>query len=124
MILSDALSRRADAEEQKEKNRSAVLLPDNLFVQILDTSLTKTIFTKESEYDASVLERLQFLLEQPDAEDSDWTINTKHKEPSIFYKGRKYIPQNTELRRKILQQCHDHSTAGHPGAATTYLHVS
>ena len=59
MILSDALSRRADAEEQKEKNRTATLLPDNLFVRLLDTEFTKnTLIPNESEYDNSVLERL------------------------------------------------------------------
>jgi len=124
MILSDALSRRADAEEQKEKDRTAVLLPDDLFVRLLDTHISNIVIKNESEYDPSVLERLRFLLEQPNAEDSDWTLNTKHKDPIIFYKGRKYVPRNTELRRKVLQQCHDHPTAGHPGAATTYLNVS
>ena len=90
MVLSDALSRRADAEEQIVKNRTATLLPDNLFVRLLDTELSKNLLLKE--YNESVLERLQFLLEHPDAEDSKWTINTKHKEPIIFYKGRRYIP--------------------------------
>ena len=122
MILSDALSRRADAEEQKEKNRTATLLPDNLFVCALDTEISKTLNSKE--YDEPVLERIRFLLEQPDAEDSEWTIDNKTKTPTIFYKGRKYIPRNTEMRRKVLQECHDHPTAGHPGAATTYLNVS
>jgi hypothetical protein len=74
MILSDALSRRADAEERKEKDQTAVLLPDNLFVQILDTRLTKLLTEKESEYDENVLERLRFFLEQPDAEDPEWTL--------------------------------------------------
>ena len=59
MVLSDALSRRADAEERKEKDRTAILLPDDLFVRILDTTLTKTALAlKESEYDDTVLERL------------------------------------------------------------------
>ena len=80
MILSDALSRRADAEERKEKDRSAVLLPDNLFVQVLDTSFTKLLSQKESEYDDRVLERLQFFLEEPNAEDPDWTFDKKHGE--------------------------------------------
>jgi hypothetical protein len=124
MILSDALSRRADAEERKEKDRTAVLLPDNLFVQMLDTGFAKLLSGKESEYDDHILERLRFLLEQPDADDPEWTIEKKYGNLTIFYKGRQYVPRNTKLRRDILQKHHDHPTAGHPGAATTYLHVS
>src|SRR5258706_14060370 len=124
MILSDALSRRADAEELKEKDRTETLLPDNLFVRLLDIKFTKLLSKEETEYDVPVLERLNFLEEHPDAEDPDWTIENKHGKIAIFYKGRKYIRRNTELRRKILQQCHDHPTAGHPGAATTYLHIA
>ena len=96
MVLSDALSRRADAEERKEKDRIATLLPDNLFVRILDTEISKTLTNKE--YDEPVLERLRFLLEHPNAEDPEWTIDIRNKEPTIFYKGRKYVPRNTELR--------------------------
>ena len=122
MVLSDALFRRANAEELKEKNRTETLLPDNLFVRVLDTEISKTLASKE--YDEPVLERLRFLLEQPNAEDPDWTIDTSLKTPMIFYKGRKYIPRNTEMRRQILEESHNHPTAGHPGSATTYLNVS
>ena len=69
MVLSDTLFRRADAEEKIVKNRTATLLPDNLFVCLLDTELLKKLLPKE--YDESVLERLQFLLEHPNAEDSE-----------------------------------------------------
>jgi hypothetical protein len=40
MILSDTLSRRADAEELKEKDRTATLLPSHLFVNLLDTEFS------------------------------------------------------------------------------------
>ena len=37
-----------------------------------------------------------------------------------FTKEKNYIPQNTELRREIVQNFHDHETAGHPGEIGTY----
>ena len=125
MILSDALSRRADNEEQKEKSRITTLLPNQLFINLLDTEFSELLKkTKETEYDPSVLAKLRFLSEEPDAEDPDWTIQKNNGQPIIFYQGRKYAPNKPGLRRKILYQFHDHETAGHPGAATTYFHVS
>jgi hypothetical protein len=125
MILSDALSRRADAEELKEKDRTKTLLPDHLFVNLLDTEFPNLLVKiNTSDYDKSVLERLRFLTEEPDAEDPDWTITTTNKRPIIFYKGKKYVPRSPELRKKILQEYHDHPTASHPGAATTYFNLS
>jgi hypothetical protein len=125
MVLSDALSRRADAEELKEKDRTATLLPDHLFVNLLDMEFSNLLSKiKESDYDESVLSRLRFLTDQPDADDPDWTIQIVKKQPIIFYKGKRYAPKDPELRRKILQEYHDHPLAGHPGAATMYFNLS
>jgi len=74
-------------------------------------------------YDKPALERLNFLTQEPDTDDPDWTI-LKDKKPILFYKGKKYVPINNELRRTILKEFHNHETASHPGAATTYFHVS
>jgi transposase InsO family protein len=125
MILSDSLSRRADAEELKEKDRTAILLPDNLFVQILDTEFSKALANiKNEEYDKSVLERLRYLLNEPEEIDPDWRVIKDNGQPIILYQNRKYVPRNNKLRREVLQQYHDHETAGHPGAATTYFLLS
>jgi hypothetical protein len=98
MILSDALSRRADAEELKEKDRTATLLPGHLFVNLLDTEFSN-LLTKinDSDYNESVLMRLRFLMEEPDMEDSDWAVQIVKKQPVIFYKGKKYVPRDSEL---------------------------
>ena len=96
MILSDALSRRADAEELKEKDRTITLFLEDLFVRRLDIELSQILIEDEHEYDQPVLKRLQFLLEAPDAEDSEWTTTTKNGQPIIFYQGRQYVPRNTK----------------------------
>jgi len=125
MILSDALSRRADAEENKEKIQHATALPDALFIRLMDNefaSFLKKVNNKE--YDASALERIKFLIKHTDANDPDWEIKKENGTTILFYQGRRYVPQNPELKRKILQEYHDHPTAGHPGSATTYFLVS
>jgi hypothetical protein len=125
MVLSDALSRRADMEESKEKDRTEVLLPKHLFVNLLDLEFAKLLSqAAEKEYDPSVLERFKFLQGEPETLDPEWKIVFNKGLPILYYKDRKYVPKNTALRRTILQEYHDHETAGHPGAATTYSHVS
>jgi len=125
MILSDALSRRADPEENKEKIRHATALPDALFIRLMDNEFASFLSkTNNREYDASALERINFLTKHPDANDPDWEIKEENGTTILFYQGRRYVPQNPELKRKILREYHDHPTAGHPGSATTYFLVS
>ena len=126
MVLSDTLSRRSDAEELKEKSRIETLLPPHLFVNLLDAEFSLLLKrSNHSEYDPSVLERLRFLEQEDDAEDPEWRINKDLKgETIIYYKEKKYVPRNMELRRQLLKEYHDHETAGHPGVATTYYLLS
>ena len=41
---------------------------------------------------------------------TDW----EQRDGLIFYKGRTYIPQNLDLRKQIVQLCHNPPAAGHP----------
>ena len=87
MILSDALSRRADAEDSIQKNRETTLLPSTLFVNLLEKEFADRLAEiTESEYDPTVLERLRFLLSEPDADEPDWTITFNNGNPILFYK--------------------------------------
>ena len=43
----------------------------------------------------------------------DWTIEQTNRQNILFYKGKNYIPRNTELQRDIVKTFHDHETAGH-----------
>jgi hypothetical protein len=63
-------------------------------------------------------------MEEPDAEDPDWAVQVTKGQPIIFYKGKKYVPQDPGFRRKILQEYHDHHLARHPSSATTYFNLS
>ena len=38
----------------------------------------------------------------------------------LLYKGRVCVPKDDEIRRRILFECHDTPSAGHPGINKTY----
>ncbi len=42
---------------------------------------------------------------------SDWTLDDK----LIPFKGKAYIPPNTDLCRDIIKEYHESPTSGHPG---------
>ena len=52
----------------------------------------------------------------------DWTLEEVNGRNVLFYKGKNYIPQDTELRRDIVRMFHDPETAGHPGEIATYCY--
>ncbi|NHV87501.1 hypothetical protein HA385_23185, partial [Escherichia coli] len=41
----------------------------------------------------------------------------------LLHKGRVCVPQDADIRRQILYECHDSPSAGHPGIRKTYAHV-
>ena len=42
----------------------------------------------------------------------------------LYIYGLVYVPENIELQRKVIEGCHDHPAAGHPGQASTFELVS
>jgi Integrase zinc binding domain/Integrase core domain len=126
MVLSDALSRRPDHCPEEEETKEEILLPDNLFLNLLDINLRDRI-TKNKEYNFDVTKAIELLQEegptniQNDLE--DWKIEEVDNQKTIFYKGKQYVPKDQELRWDILKLFHDHETAGHPGELETYNSV-
>jgi RNase H-like domain found in reverse transcriptase/Integrase zinc binding domain len=126
MILSDALSRRPDHCPEEDETKEEILLPDDLFLNLLDINLRDRIM-KNKDYDFDVTRAIELLQEegptsiQNDLE--DWKIEEVDDQKTIFYKGKQYIPKDQELRRDILKLFHDHKMAGHPGELETYNSV-
>ena len=124
MIQSDALSRRPDyIPEVDNDNEDIVMLPDNLFINLIDVDLQERIAVCEDR-DKEAAEALMTLLElNPTAlqhEKGDWTLEKFNGRNVLFFKGKNYIPRNDDLRRDIARMFHDHETAGHPGELETF----
>ena len=124
MVQSDALSRRPDfIPDEDTDNENVMMLPDNLFIQLLDIDLQWRIANTHN-HDDEVTKALTTVLEQGPytlrQELGDWTIKKFENRDIIFFKGKNYIPHDDNLRRDITQMFHDHKTAGHPGELETY----
>jgi hypothetical protein len=110
--------RRPDLCPQGTDNKDVIVLPEHLFVNLIDMELQKKIAnTKNMDYNAA--EAIKQLLEQGPKEAKkdlmDWEVEKFEGENILFYKGKNYVPINVELRREIVRRYHNHPTAEHPG---------
>ena len=100
-----------------------MMLPNNLFIQLLDIDLQRRI-ANAHDHDDEVTKALTTVLEQGPysvRRDLDnWTIEKFEDKDIIFFKGKNYIPRDDNLRQDIARLFHDHETAGHPGELETY----
>jgi hypothetical protein len=127
MVQSDALSRWPDYgtnEQMKEDDK--VVLPDNLFINLLNTELQKWILN-EKELDLDVKNAIETLIEEGltslKNNLQDWKIEEIDGWKMIFFKGKNYIPKDLGLWRDIVKMYHNHKTAGHPGELETYNRI-
>ena len=77
------------------------MLPDDMFLNLIDTNLQEKI-AMANDLDSNAAEALKLLLEKgPTIMTTgldDWKIETQNGRNIIFYKGKNYIPRDTELR--------------------------
>ena len=124
MVQSDALSRRPDfIPDEDNDNEDIVMLPDNLFINLIDMELQNRI-ANCNDLDKDATDALGLLLKQgPTAVRhnlDDWTLEKVGDQNVLFFRGKNYIPQDINLRRDIAKMFHDHETAGHPGELETF----
>jgi RNase H-like domain found in reverse transcriptase/Reverse transcriptase (RNA-dependent DNA polymerase)/Integrase zinc binding domain len=119
MVQSDMLSRRANhVTEENTNNENMILLPDTVFVKVLDAELhdlqAEAIMKDDLVTDALwVLKNKGTPLIESALE--DWKFDNS----LLFFRDRCYIPQDVKLRRTIMQKYHDSITTGHPGQLQT-----
>ena len=119
LCAPDALSRRPDHVPASDMDNKAVtLLPDDLFVNLIDTSLSDKL-CHSSASDPLVLDTLHAL---PGAVPttfrshlSDWRYNAS----ILTYQGHVYVPTDAALCHSVIARHHDYPTAGHPGILKT-----
>ena len=77
-----------------------IMLPENMFINLLDTNLQERILNGK-ELDTDVKNAMEMLLQgeltnlKNDLE--DWKIEEVDGRKTIFYKGKNYIPKDQEL---------------------------
>ena len=127
MVQSDALSRRPDlCPDEDNDNEDIIMLPDSMFLNLLNTTLQDKIASAD-DLDQQAIDALNSLLNNtltaPSPLKNDlqnWSFTEENGHRFLFYKNKTYVPRNIELRREILQNFHDHETAGHPGELGMY----
>jgi hypothetical protein len=107
MVQSDALFRRPDyGTNERMEEEDKVVLPDNLFINLLDTELQERILNRK-ELDLDVKNAIEMLIEEGPTslknDLQDWKIEEIDGQKMIFFKGKNYIPKDLELRRDIAE---------------------
>ena len=101
MILSDALSQRPDHCPEEDENKEATLLPDLLFLNLLNLTLQDRI-ANAKDYDFNITNAIAILLEEgPTGIQNnleDWKIEEENGKKILFYKGKNYVPKDQDLQ--------------------------
>ena len=115
----DALSHCPDHIPASDSdNEDVVLLPDTLFVNLIDATLSERL-AASSVTDPLVLDALHTLSSELPAKfhsrPSDWKYNTG----ILTFQDCTYDPTDSNLCCSVVSHHHDHPTAGHPGVLKT-----
>ena len=97
-----------------------MLLPDDLFLNLLDLTLQDRILAL-GQVD-SFLGGFS-ISDPPFGTQEDWKLELVDGRNTLFYKGQNYVPDDLDLRCDIVKMLHDHEMAGHPGEAETLVSV-
>jgi predicted phosphohydrolase len=104
---ADGFSRRPDLETGERDNENVLVLPARLFVQATDLLSIEEEVREAQERNSGQIERWQ----------SEFAMDTMGG--SEYYQGKLLVPEDGDLRRRVLEQYHDHQLAGHPGITNT-----
>ena len=129
---ADALSRRGQALVHEP----TVALPRSLFEPIhIDTVGEEEMSLHEAiaeAYEHAGLEdpvrKIPHLFQQnirkhKDLPLADCSVIVKEGQDRVEYRGRLWIPDCEDVRRRVIQECHNPPLIGHPGNAGTYARV-
>uniref|UniRef100_A0A0W0F9J8 Reverse transcriptase domain-containing protein n=1 Tax=Moniliophthora roreri TaxID=221103 RepID=A0A0W0F9J8_MONRR len=116
---ADALSRRSNEQDDVDNdNEDVVVLPDRLFIKGIDLGLKDNIVEQlgPDDFHKSALEQLLHQGVPPiKSALSDWRIDSD----LLFFQNRVYVPNDIDLRRRIVRAIHETPGVGHPGQWNT-----
>jgi hypothetical protein len=101
MVQSDTLSRRPDYTPEKDTdNENITLLPDNLFVNLIDVDLQNRIMNC-TDMDKYATDALSYILDYGSStlrhDLNDWTLEKVDGKNVLFYKDKNYISRDLDL---------------------------
>jgi len=133
MGKSDALSRRADHGTGAGDNADITLLNPGLFavralegIEVVGEERTILRDIRTGTKDAETEEAIAKVVKELKASRSrtvrsaEWTL----LDGILHFRGKRYVPDYRDLRRRVVSLCHDTKVAGHPGRWKTLELVS
>ena len=99
-------------------NENVTLLPDGLFVNVIDTSLSANPHSSSTS-DPLVLDTLHALPSKLSTKFHSWLSNWCYDATILTYQDCVYVPANANLCQSVVSCHHDHPSAGHPGVLKT-----
>ena len=117
MVPADALSRRHDHAIGLEVKEELIGLPEELFVKLVDIDLRDAVVSGQQSNE-SAREALAKLAD-PAVLPTKWHLEGSNDTRCLFYDGKMYVPDDIDLRRRIVADHHDTPVAGHPGVLAT-----
>ncbi|ESK82961.1 reverse transcriptase-rnase h-integrase [Moniliophthora roreri MCA 2997] len=123
MTQADALSWRSNEQDDIDTdNEDIIVLPERLFIKGIDLGMKKDIEERlgPDDFHKSALEQLLHQGVPPiKSALSDWKIEGE----LLFFQDRVYVPNDADLRRRIVQSIHETPGVGHPGQWNTVEQV-
>ena len=122
MTGPDALSRRPDHTPADDTdNDNVTLLPQSLFVNLIDASGK---IAASSDSDPVVITALSAIESDMLLPFKSKLVDWAYKGGILTYKDRVYVPEQSDLRCLAVAMHHNHPTTGHPGVLKTRQLVS
>ncbi|KAB5587955.1 Transposon Tf2-1 polyprotein [Ceratobasidium theobromae] len=111
---ADILSRRADFELPKGGGEPSSILDPGLFLAEISTDSSLDDMIRDALMDdenaKKVVERL---------EEGEKLTSWKFEDGLLYFQERIFVPREKEVRKAIIESCHDAPAAGHPGRFRT-----
>ncbi|HEX3418956.1 MAG TPA: RNase H-like domain-containing protein, partial [Stellaceae bacterium] len=120
LIQADALSRRHDHVDDTGKENVLTMLPESMWVRYIAPDLRDEIkkATEEDSLGQKIIEALKEKTPLPiRGENKDWF----YTDGILRRKGTCYVPDNSDLRKRLIKTYHEAPTSGHPGRFKTTM---
>lgn len=131
MGKADAMTRSASSEvSDAEDNRDQIVLVPRFLQTIAATAAVagpnplEERIRQSSQREAEVVAALERMKKTGPRKLANGAAEWEEEDGLVFYRGKLYVPNEKELRRDIVRECHDTRTAGHPGRDRTLELVS